>query len=109
MKVCIKAMDQLYGGLHGMFDAAVMEVADMEEAEEIGNEMSRDVIDSYSYIIDQLEQEAQENEPSTDEEFNDILEDLIREDISYTIWELKDEAPIEELEDYEEYIEKWKK
>lgn len=108
MKVCIKAEDKLYGGLHGMFDVIVAEVADMEEAEEIGCEMSREVIGSYSDIMEYFEGEL-EGDFSSEKKYGDVLEDLIREDISYSIWELKDDAPICGLEDYEEYVDKWKK
>lgn len=113
MKVCIKAMDQLYSGLYGMYDIAIVEVADMEEAEEIGCEMSRDVIDSYSCITEQLTEEALEvssHEGDYPEmTFEESYEDCVREDISYTIWQLKDDAPIEEIEIEEEYLERWKK
>ena len=61
MLVYIFACESSYGGLHGMYDEDVVEVRDMEEADEYGHEMALNVIESYNcfnnkeYIEEELE------------------------------------------------------
>ena len=50
MKVAILAGSQSFSYNQGMHDFTIEEVSDIEEANEIGAEMSRDVIDSYACI-----------------------------------------------------------
>ena len=47
MLVYIFAYEGSYGGLHGMYDEDVVEVQDMEEADEYGYEMAQGVVESY--------------------------------------------------------------
>ena len=47
MLVYIFAYEDSYGGLHGIYDADVVEVQDMEEANEYGYEMAQGVVESY--------------------------------------------------------------
>ena len=47
MLVYIFACEGSYGGLHGMYDEDVVEVKDMEEANEYGYEMAEGVVESY--------------------------------------------------------------
>ena len=47
MLVYIFACESSYGGLHGMYDEDVVEVRDMEEANEYGYEMAEGVVESY--------------------------------------------------------------
>ena len=47
MLVYIFACEGSYGGLHGIYDADVVEVQDMEEANEYGYEMAQGVVESY--------------------------------------------------------------
>ena len=47
MLVYIFACESSYGGLHGIYDEDVVEVQDMEEANEYGYEMAQDVVESY--------------------------------------------------------------
>ena len=47
MLVYIFACESSYGGLHGMYDEDVVEVRDMEEANEYGYAMAEGVIESY--------------------------------------------------------------
>ena len=110
MKVAILAGSQSFSYNQGMHDFTIEEVNDIEEANEIGAEMSRDVIDSYaciSSLIDDIAHDAQEN----GEDYDEAYENAILEELSWEVFELKDDAPksIEEDEDYKEFIEKWKK
>ena len=61
MLVYIFACEGSYGGLHGIYDADVVEVQDMEEANEYGYEMAQDVVESYDCFDDDedIEQELE--------------------------------------------------
>ena len=110
MKVAILAGSQSFSYDSGREDFIIEEVSDIEEANEIGAEMSRDVIDSYacvSSLIEDAAHDAQEN----GEDYDEAYENAILEELSWEVFELKDDAPdsIDSNEDYEEFIEKWKK
>ena len=47
MLVYIFAYEGSYRGLHGIYNEEVVEVQDMEEANEYGYEMAQDVVESY--------------------------------------------------------------
>ena len=61
MLVYIFACEGSYGGLHGIYDADVVEVQDMEEANEYGYEMAEGVVESYDCFDDDedIEQELE--------------------------------------------------
>lgn len=110
MKVAIHAGSQTYSYSQGMEDFVITKVNTVEEANEIGAEMSRDVIDSYSCIsslIEDIAHDAQEN----DEDYDEAYEDALLQELFWEVFELKDDAPdsIGNNEDYEEFIEKWSK
>ena len=110
MKVAILAGSQSFSYNQGMYDFTIEEVNDIEEANEIGAEMSRDVIDSYaciSSLIDDIALDAQEN----GEDYDEAYENAILEELSWEVFELKDDAPnsIKSNENYEDFLKKWKK
>ena len=110
MKVAILAGSQSFSYDRGMRDFTIEEVNDIEEANEIGAEMSRDVIDSYaciSSLIDDIAHDAQEN----GEDYDEAYENAVLEELSWEVFELKDDAPnsIKIDEDYEDFLKKWKK
>ena len=61
MLVYIIACESSYGGLHGMYTVDVVEVQDMEEANEYGYEMALGVVESYDCFDDDedIEQELE--------------------------------------------------
>ena len=61
MLVYIFAYEDSYSGLHGIYDADVVEVQDMEEANEYGYEMALGVVESYGCFDDDgdIEQELE--------------------------------------------------
>ena len=59
MLVYIFACEGSYGGLHGMYDEDVVEVRDMEEANEYGYEMAEGVVESYDYFDEEVEEELE--------------------------------------------------
>ena len=64
MLVYIFACKGSYGGLHGMYvyDEDIVEVQDMEEADEYGYEMAQGVVEFYGYCFDEDEDIEQELE-----------------------------------------------
>ncbi len=85
----IYAYDEMYNGLHGIYDYCFYECT-FQDAKVYGYEMSYDVIESYSFILNELY-----DEDTPEEEINEA----IQEDIAYEVWELRDDAPsFEELE-----------
>ena len=62
MLVYIFACESSYGGLHGIYDEDVVEVRDMEEANEYGYEMAQDVVEYYGYCFGEDEDIEQELE-----------------------------------------------
>ena len=61
MLVYIFAYEGSYGGLHGMYEEDVIEVRDMEEADNYGYEMAQNVVESYDCFDDEedVEQELE--------------------------------------------------
>ena len=57
MLVYIFACESSYGGLHGMYDEDVVEVQDIEEANEYGYEMAEGVVESYNCFDEVFEEE----------------------------------------------------
>lgn len=105
MYFAIYACDYLYGGLHGMYDCGIFKFFNVEDAIIQGREMSRQVIESYSDILDTLEDDFREyyREDMFDDELNDLWEDIVYSDISYEVRLLKSEyltnSTIAELEE----------
>lgn len=58
MLFAIHAYESTYCGLHGVEDFAIIECKNEEEAVEIANEMSRNVIHSYGSTEENIDQEA---------------------------------------------------
>ena len=85
----IYAYDGFYEGLHGIYSYCFEECT-LRMAEDIGHEMSCDVIDSFGFILEEIC-----GEDGTEEE----LDEAIQDNIAYEVWELRDDAPsFEELE-----------
>ena len=60
MLVYIFACETSYCGLHGMYNVDVVEVQDMEEANEYGYGMAEGVVESYDYCFDEeIEEELE--------------------------------------------------
>ena len=59
MLVYIFACESSYSGLHGMYDEDVVEVRDIEEANEYGYEMAEGVVESYSCFDEEVEEELE--------------------------------------------------
>lgn len=60
MRFVIYAYESTYGGLHGIYDICVTEVNSLDEADDIGETMAYEVIDSYSHLFTNDEDEEYE-------------------------------------------------
>lgn len=72
----IYAYDEAYQGLYGIYDWLFFK-GTFKDACELGLDMSYDLIHSYSFLLDELE--------------ND--EELINDDLAYEVWEVLPNAP----------------
>lgn len=117
----IAGFDAMYGGLHGMKDIDIFEGSEVD-ARTYAYELSESVINSYSCIYEELEEEF--NEICESEgiengtiEADDIWNDIFINDIDYYCVELDknklppsvslDDLAKEFYEDEEEFIEKY--
>ena len=60
MKFVIYAYESTYSGLHGIYDICVTEINSLDEADAIGEAMAYEVIDSYSHLFTNDEDEEYE-------------------------------------------------
>ena len=72
MRFVIYAYESTYGGLHGIYDICVTEVNSLDEADSIGEAMAYEVIDSYSHLFTNDEDEEYED-TSPEWEYTRIL------------------------------------
>ncbi len=79
MKVYIYAYESSYGGFHGIESSCVCDVRSINEADEIGHEMSMEVFEDF------MDEEEYINENG------EIDYDLINEELCWEIWKIKDD------------------
>ena len=60
MRFVIYAYESTYGGSHGVYDICVTEVNSLDEADDIGETMAYEVIDTYSHLFANDEDEEYE-------------------------------------------------
>ena len=82
MFFAIHAYEDMYQALHGIEDYEVVECDTLAEAESIACDMARDLINSYSFLLDEIEEEAIETDCD--------VEDLIRSRLCYEIYPIKE-------------------
>lgn len=76
MLVYIFACEGSYGGLHGMYNEDVVEVQNMEEANEYGYEMALDVVESYGCFDDD--------------------DEVVEEELEWRVYKIKEGISVEE-------------
>lgn len=121
MLYVIYAAENIYGGLHGMYDYSIFDCDSLDEAREIGYENSLEVINSYGCIYEALEAEVQEcidlaDDTFSEEAVEELRAEIYNEDIDYNFWKIKEEIlkeySVEEMEkmlyaDPESFIEEY--
>lgn len=117
MLYVIHAFEEKCGGYHGIEDWTISAGAE-EEAIEEAKELSLDVMSSYNFIIDELENDIETftNEDMNEDDIEELRYDIYNENIAYEIWKIKSdiikEYDIDTLEkwlydDPEDFIEKY--
>ena len=109
MKYAIHAYEDIYSGLYGMYTDFVIEVNDEKEAIAQAELASLDIMESYSSIMDILKENASENcdNPDDLEEFYEMLDGAMEDNIAYEYRRVYDDAPDDIDIDYEEFVEKY--
>lgn len=62
MRFVIYAYESTYGGLHGISNICISEINSLDEADDIGEAMAYEVIDSYSHLFVSDEEDCDEDE-----------------------------------------------
>lgn len=100
--------DANYGTNSGMYDWDIRECRTRKEAENIGIEMAAGVIESYSSLMDEIENDVRErmqaegitsNDPDYDDIYDDWLDDAINEVCEYQVYELRADFDYSKLPD----------
>lgn len=73
MRFVIYAYESTYGGLHGIYDICVTEINSLDEADDIGETMAYEVIDSYSHLFTSEEEDCGYEATSPEWEYTRIL------------------------------------
>lgn len=85
MLYAIYACENQYQGLYGMNASDIVDIDSYEEAELLAEDMSLDVMNSYSCIIDSWEEEIR---CKGIEEDSDALDEAMKENMYYSIYEI---------------------
>lgn len=118
MTYLIYACEQRYMGLHGIYLWDIYDCTDDQDASDIGEEMSYDVMESYSYILSSFMEEAKAaaaRDPDVDED--EYYNELVEENAMWNYWPLKNDKTLEEYKeiikkehlDYKDVIERYAK
>ena len=116
MRVFILATEDIYRGLHGIYDFDIVDVESFDEADEIGREMSYGLIESYGNIMESLENEIDPDLEENSKEWEDALDDLIESDLEWTVYQI-DESKAHGIQDWvicatytgelDEFVKRW--
>jgi len=101
----IHAFEEKYGGYHGIEDWAISTGTE-EEAIEEARELSLDVMNFYSFIVDELENdvEAFTDENMSEDDIEELRYDIYNENVAYEIWKIKSNI----IKEYDiDTLEKW--
>ena len=101
----IHAFEEKCGGYHGIEDWTISKGTE-EEAIEEARELSLDVMNSYSFIVDELENdvEAFTDENMSEDDIEELRYDIYNENVAYEIWKIKSDI----IKEYNiDTLEKW--
>lgn len=101
----IHAFEEKCGGYNGIEDWTISEGTEEEVIEE-ARELSLDVMNCYSFIIDELENdvEAFTDENMSEDDIEELRYDIYNENVAYEIWKIKPDI----IKNYDiDTLEKW--
>ena len=96
-KYLVKVYENTYGGLHGTVDTFVNEYNNEQEVINDAINASIELMDSYSFIIEDIEEQAKECS-TTEEEYDKYFENAVLENVAYEYYELNTDIPCAELD-----------
>lgn len=106
MLYVIYAYEEKYEGYHGINDWSIWDCANEKEAISIARENSMEVINSYSCVYEELENDVESftDEDMSEEDIEQLRADIYEEDIAYFIWKIDSDI----IKDYDiETLETW--
>jgi len=101
----IHAFEEKYGGYHGIEDWTISKGTEEEIIEE-ARELSLELMNSYDFIIDELEDdiEAFTDENMNEDDIEELRYDIYNENVAYEIWKIKSNI----IKEYDiDTFEKW--
>lgn len=107
-RIAIKAYESSYGGLHGMFNTTILNADSYKEAVETAEELSREVIDSYACLEEEIHDEVMDylRDEYDESNYDTYHEEVLESRLAYDLIPLKDDAP-SEFEDFDDFVEEW--
>lgn len=99
-RFAVYAAEQKYGGLHGMCSYEVIEAKDRNEAEEYACELSYEIMNSYSEIMEEIEEQAryytsmediEEDSANWEDTFWSYISEIRDENTEYYVKEINEE------------------
>lgn len=95
----VHAYENTYGGLHGMEDWFYLDTDSMKEVDEAATQASYEIMESYSCIMESLEENARNacDDPDDEEEYEQMLEEECEYNVAYDVYILNDEGAALEL------------
>ena len=90
----IHAFENKYGGYHGIEDWTIESGRTEEKANEIARELSFGVMESYSFIIDELENDVESfiDEEMNEDDIEQLRYDIYNDNIAYEIWKIRSDV-----------------
>lgn len=93
MRVFIHSCEETYHGLHGIENMRVAEVATIQDADEWGRQMSEDVINSYSSILEAIEEVADEvSEDRDSEEWQEAYAEELGQHLEWYVYHINEDV-----------------
>lgn len=101
----IYACEQRYGGLHGIYDYRIEYGITEQKANEIGHEISINIMEAYTCIMEDLQEEARcsvERGTLNDNEYEvliyEVISELEEENAEWSVYKLRDNLTQEDKE-----------
>lgn len=90
----VHAYENTYGGLHGMENWFYLDTNSMNEVDEAATQASYEVMESYSCIMESLEENARFacEDPDDEEEYEQMLDEECEYNVAYNVYMLNDEG-----------------
>jgi hypothetical protein len=92
MRFFVYAYENIYGGLHGIYDFDIVHADSMEDANLIGRDMAINLIETNDALMNIFEAKADLVGPEDSQEWNEALDEAIENDAKWEVYEIDEEA-----------------